>query len=74
MTGLGVILLRRRRPDLERPCRVAGYPWLPVLFVAGAAAVTGSTLLKYPRESLLGLGIILAGLPFYLNWRRRFSR
>jgi amino acid transporter len=74
MTGLGVILLRRQRPDLERPCRVAGYPWLPVLFVAGAAAVTCSTLLKYPRESLLGLGIIFAGLPFYSHWRRRFSR
>jgi APA family basic amino acid/polyamine antiporter len=73
MTGAAVLVLRRRRPELARPYRAAGYPWVPVLFVAGAAAVVGFTLRQSPRESLLGLGIIFAGLPFYFHWRRRLS-
>ena len=74
MTGIAVLVLRRRRPDLARPYRTLGYPGVPVLFVLGAAAVVWSTLLESPRESLLGLGIIAAGLPFYFHWRRKFQR
>ncbi len=69
MTGIAVMVLRRRRPEMPRPYRTLGYPWVPVLFVLGAAAVVWSTLFQSPRESLLGLGIILAGLPFYFHWR-----
>jgi basic amino acid/polyamine antiporter, APA family len=72
MTGIAVLVLRRRRPELARPYRTLGYPGVPVLFVLGAAAVVWFTLLESPRESLLGLGMILAGLPFYFHWRRRF--
>jgi APA family basic amino acid/polyamine antiporter len=74
MTGIAVLVLRRRRPDLARPYRTLGYPGVPVLFVLGAAVVVWSTLFQSPRESLLGLGIILAGLPFYFHWRRKFQR
>jgi APA family basic amino acid/polyamine antiporter len=73
MTAASVIVLRRKRPDLLRPYRTLGYPWVPVLFVLGAVAVIFFTLRQSPRESLLGLGIIFAGLPFYFHWRRRFS-
>jgi basic amino acid/polyamine antiporter, APA family len=72
MTGAAVLVLRRRRPDLHRPYKVLGYPGVPVLFVLGAVTVLWFTLRQSPRESLLGLGIILAGLPFYFHWRRRF--
>lgn len=71
MTGAAVVVLRRRRPDLGRPYRVLGYPGVPVLFVLGAASVLWFTVRQSPRESLLGLGIIIAGLPFYFHWRRR---
>jgi APA family basic amino acid/polyamine antiporter len=74
MTGVAVLVLRRTRPDMPRPYRTVGYPGVPVLFVLGAAAVVGFTLRQSPRESLLGLAIILAGLPFYFHWRRRFRR
>jgi len=73
MTAAAVLVLRRRRPELARPYRTVGYPLVPVLFVMGALAVLISTVTQSPRESLLGLGIILAGLPFYFHWRRRFS-
>ncbi len=70
MTAAAVIVLRRKRPDLIRPYRSLGYPILPLLFAAGSAAVVFSTLLHSPRESAIGLTLIVAGLPFYF-WRRR---
>jgi APA family basic amino acid/polyamine antiporter len=72
MTGIAVLVLRRRRSELARPYRTLGYPGVPVLFVLGAGAVVWSTLVQSPRESLLGLAIILAGLPLYFHWRRKF--
>jgi APA family basic amino acid/polyamine antiporter len=70
MTGAAVIVLRRKRPDLERPYRVLGYPVIPVLFVLVAVALLYSTLLKSPRESGIGFVLILLGVPFYRYWKR----
>ena len=75
MTTAAVIVLRHKRPDLPRPYRTLGYPLLPVLFCAVALVLIISTLMDSPRESILGIVIILFGLPFYLHWRqRRLSR
>ncbi len=73
MTAFSVLVLRWKRPEMPRPYRTAGYPWLPVLFVLGAACVVFFTLRGRPRESLLGLGLIVLGLPFYFFWKRRIS-
>jgi APA family basic amino acid/polyamine antiporter len=69
-TGAAVIVLRRRRPDLERPYRVWGYPAVPVLFLLASLALVASTLRERPLESLLGLGLVALGLPAYAYWRR----
>ena len=71
MTAASVIVLRRKRPDLPRPYRTLGYPVVPVLFVIVAICLVISTLIQSPRESLMGLALIIAGLPFYFYWRRR---
>ena len=73
MTTAAVIVLRHKRPDLPRPYRTLAYPVLPVLFVVVAILLVLSTLIDSPRESLLGLGFILLGLPFYFRWKRRRS-
>jgi APA family basic amino acid/polyamine antiporter len=70
MATAAVIVLRRKRPDLPRPYRTLGYPLVPVLFVLVALVLLVNTLLESPRESLLGLLIIAAGLPFYFRWKR----
>jgi APA family basic amino acid/polyamine antiporter len=70
-TTAAVLILRRKRPDLPRPYRTLGYPLVPVLFVVVAAVLVLSTLLDSPRESLLGLILIAAGLPFYFRWKKR---
>lgn len=71
MAAAAVLVLRRRQPHLPRPYRTLGYPVVPVLFVLVAACMLISTLLESPRESLMGLGIAVAGIPFYFYWKRR---
>jgi APA family basic amino acid/polyamine antiporter len=71
MTGAAVLLLRKKRPDLSRPYRTVGYPLVPVLFVIGALVLIGYTAVNRPRESGMGIVLILLGLPFYRHWRRR---
>ncbi len=71
MTTAAVLVLRKKRPDLPRPYRAVGYPVVPVLFVAVASVLVVSALLDSPRESLMGLGLIVLGLPFYFYWKKR---
>ena len=70
MATAAVIVLRRKRPDLPRPYRTLGYPVVPVLFVAVAVILLVNTAVRFPRESGLGIILILAGLPFYFHWKR----
>ena len=74
LTGAAVFVLRRRRPDAERPYRTWGYPWVPLVFVASSAALVINTLLEKPTESLIGLVILALGVPAYLHWRRSAPR
>ncbi len=62
--------LRRTQPDRARPYRAWGYPWVPALYCAASAFVAGVLLWERPWECLLGLGLLAAGLPFYLAFRR----
>lgn len=65
-----VLILRRTRPDAERPYRTVGYPVVPIVFIVVAAWLTLNTLMATPRQAFAGLGIILVGLPIYLYWDR----
>ena len=70
---LGVLILRRREPDLERPYRVLLYPVTPILFLALCSAYLGTALLGRPVQSLIGVGLTLTGVPFYYWWSKRRS-
>ena len=72
--GLALFRLRAKRPDVPRPYRAWGWPLVPALFVLGMALLTLNTLHSAPRESLLGLLAIGAGLPAYMMWRRGAAR
>src|SRR5262249_39270966 len=71
MTGAAVLVLRKKRPDLSRPYRTVGYPLVPVLFVIGAGVLIVYTAINRPRESSIGIVLILLGLPFYWRWKRQ---
>lgn len=74
MATAAVVVLRRKMPEAERPYRALGYPVVPFLFVLVAAFLTVQTMVNSARESLLGLGLILCGMPFYLHWKKRAGR
>lgn len=65
---VAVIILRRKMPLLARPYRVWGYPATPVVFALAALAIVSNTLISQPRESLIGTGLVLVGLPVYWLW------
>ena len=67
---LGVIVLRVKRPEWERPYRMWGYPLTPLLFAVASLWLVGNTLVDKPLPSLAGLGLIASGLPVYF-WCRR---
>ena len=66
---LAVIVMRRKRPALVRPYRVWGYPFLPVAFALTALVIVITTLVGSPRESGIGLGLVLSGVPIYFIWK-----
>ncbi len=71
MATAAVFVLRLKRPDLPRAYKTFGYPYVPILFLVGAAILEVSTLIHQPRESIAGIALILLGLPFYFYWRSR---
>ena len=70
LTVAGVIVLRLRKPDLPRSFRVPGFPWPPILFILAALGITLSTIMTEPMHAFIGIGVILAGVPLYLVFRR----
>lgn len=71
---LGVILLRRSRPDLVRPYKMWGYPVTPIFFVAVATYFIVNTSINRPAPSLASLGLIATGVPVYFLWRKNSRR
>ena len=66
----GVMILRRKRPELVRPYRTPWYPVVPLVFIAGTLWVVGSALVARPVTTLGGIVLTLVGLPVYVLWRR----
>lgn len=71
LTVVALFVLRRRQPNLERPYRAAGYPFVPALYVAMAAFFLIFIAVGDPRNAGFGALLICAGVPFYLYWQRR---
>jgi len=65
----GLFLLRAKRPDLNRPYRALGYPFLPALYLAMAAFLEIQLLRYKPQYTWPGLIIVLLGLPVYGVWK-----
>ena len=67
---LGLMILRRTRPELPRPYRMWGYPVTPLIFLAVAVWFVVNTLITRPGPALAGLAFIVAGVPVYFFWRK----
>jgi basic amino acid/polyamine antiporter, APA family len=74
LTVIGMFLLRWKRPEIPRPYRCTGYPWLPAIYVLVGAAWTLNTIITRPTEAFWGTAIVLIGIPGYLYWKRSNRR
>ena len=78
LTASTLFVFRRRRnasPVQARAgYRVPGHPFTTVLFVAICCWIVGNTIYRYPQNSLIGMGLLLAGIPAYWFWSRRTKR
>ena len=66
-----VITLRRKHPDLRRPYRAWGFPWVAYVFILASSGILVNALVEKPLESLAGLLLTVAGIPVYFFWRRQ---
>lgn len=66
MVGVGLFILRKRYPSMRRPYKVWGYPIAPAVFVGVSILLFINTLIYSAVPSIIGLGILLSGLPIYL--------
>ncbi len=64
-----VIRLRYTAPGMSRPYRTWGYPITPIVFIAFAAWLVYNTIVETPKDSAIGVGLILLGLPGYWYWK-----
>ncbi|MBM3305106.1 MAG: amino acid permease [Candidatus Aminicenantes bacterium] len=74
LTVAAVIVLRKKRPGLERPYKTWGYPVTPVLFILAAVGVAVFSLLSAFWNAVFGLGLICLGIPAYFYWKRKADR
>jgi APA family basic amino acid/polyamine antiporter len=70
LTIVGLFVLRRTQPQMDRPYRALGYPVLPAVYVVAAGLIEVLLLLYKPNYTWPGLIIVLLGLPVYFIWRK----
>jgi APA family basic amino acid/polyamine antiporter len=67
---VALIILRRQRPDAERPYRTWGYPFVPILSILLAALLIVDLAFLAPATSGIGIAIVMTGVPAYFFWRK----
>lgn len=70
LTVVALFRLRWLQPDVERPYKVLGYPWMPAVYALLTAAIMVVLLVKKPLYTWPGLLIVVVGIPVYFLWRR----
>jgi APA family basic amino acid/polyamine antiporter len=75
VTAVGLFLLRKKQPSLPRPVRAPGYPWLPAIYVVVTGLIAVNLLFAPATQTyaILGLILVLLGVPVYFGWRKWIS-
>jgi basic amino acid/polyamine antiporter, APA family len=71
LTIVGIFVLRRKRPDAERPYKAFGYPLVPLLYIVAATGIMVVLLLYATQTAGMGMLIVLIGVPVYFLWHGR---
>jgi APA family basic amino acid/polyamine antiporter len=62
---IGIFILRKKRPDLERPYKAFGYPVLPAIYILLAIVFCVALIIQKPVYAIAGVAIVLLGIPLY---------
>jgi len=65
LTIIGIFVLRKTKPNIERPYKAFAYPFLPALYIVMGLVFCVFLVFFKPLYTLWGLGIVLAGIPVY---------
>ena len=65
-----IYTLRKSQPNLNRPYKVVGYPFVPAVFIAAAIYLVVNALYEDPVWTGITFAVVLAGLPIYYVWFR----
>lgn len=71
---VALFALRRRQPDLLRPYRTWGYPWVPAIYLVVNLAIGAALVVGSPRESLTTMGLLAVGILVYFGFARSAAR
>jgi APA family basic amino acid/polyamine antiporter len=74
LAALAVMRLRKTRPEQHRPFLTPLYPWLPIVCVLANAGLLLNTIAADPKGSVIGIGMVLLGVPVYYAFRSRVGR
>jgi APA family basic amino acid/polyamine antiporter len=69
LSGVALLVFRRKLPGAPRPVPVPGYPWVPILFSLAGAGIVFNIFFTDTRNALMGTVIIALGVPVFLLWR-----
>jgi APA family basic amino acid/polyamine antiporter len=70
LTILAIFILRKKRPDIERPYKAFGYPVIPGLYILTTIIIMVILLIYKPNYTFPGLGLVLLGIPVFYLWRK----
>jgi len=71
LTVAGLFVLRRKKPDVARPYRCTGYPWLPAIYVFLGSLWAINAAVQKPKPTLKGTLIVGLGVLFYFYWKKQ---
>lgn len=66
-----VFTLRKKYPDMSRPYKTWGYPYVPIIFIIASSGILLNAFVEKPVESLAGVVITVLGIPVYYFWKKR---
>jgi APA family basic amino acid/polyamine antiporter len=70
LTILAIFILRAKRPDIPRPYKAFGYPYVPAIYILTTLIIMVILLIYKPNYTFPGLGIVLLGIPVFYLWKK----
>ena len=70
LTIFGIFILRKKRPEMERPYKAFGYPVIPAIYILLASAIMIILLIFKPDYTWPGLIIVILGIPVFFIWKK----